>query len=103
MQVMIDIQPGEPAPASGLYRQIDAVGSQTQIRVLMTRGDPLPDAPQGCGWRRQREDEGAGAPAAVVARYRQAPSLTRTRILANGRDNTDGRTGEAAVPAGGPA
>jgi len=103
MQVMIDIQPGEPAPASGLYRQIDAVGSQTQIRVLMTRGDPLPDAPQGCGWRRQREDEGVKTAAAVVARYRRPASRTRTKVLAYGGDNTDGRTGEAAVPAGGSA
>jgi hypothetical protein len=75
METLIDLQPGEPAPASGLYRQISALGAPTEVRVLVTRGDPLPEAPHGCGWRRQKEsDERAGAPSAAVARYRRAAS-----------------------------
>ncbi len=78
MKALIDHQPGEPAPASGLYRQVDPLGLATDIRVLMTRGDPLPHAPEGCGWRRQRETD--AVPPRPAPTYRRPPVGTRPTV-----------------------
>ena len=42
--------PGQPAPASATYEQMNVFGSPTGIRVNATRGHPLPEAPIGHGW-----------------------------------------------------
>jgi hypothetical protein len=42
--------PGQPAPASGTYEQINVFGSPTGVRVTVAQGQPLPMAPVGYSW-----------------------------------------------------
>jgi hypothetical protein len=42
--------PGQPAPASATYEQMNVFGSPTGIRVNATHWHPLPEAPIGHGW-----------------------------------------------------
>jgi hypothetical protein len=42
--------PGQPAPASATYEQMNVFGSPIGIRVKVMHGDPLPEAPIGHGW-----------------------------------------------------
>jgi hypothetical protein len=42
--------PGQPAPESATYEQVNAFGSTTGIRVRRVEGHPLPDAPIGHSW-----------------------------------------------------
>ena len=42
--------PGQPAPASATYEQMNVFGSPTGIRVNVVHGSPLPEAPIGHGW-----------------------------------------------------
>jgi hypothetical protein len=43
-------QPGQPAPAFATYEQMNIFGSPTGIRVTVTHGHPLPEAPIGHDW-----------------------------------------------------
>jgi hypothetical protein len=42
--------PGQPAPTSGTYEQMNVFGSPTGVRVTVMHGHPLPAAPIGHGW-----------------------------------------------------
>jgi hypothetical protein len=42
--------PGQPAPVSATYEQLNVFGSPTGIRVRVRREHPLPAAPIGHGW-----------------------------------------------------
>jgi hypothetical protein len=42
--------PGQSAPASGTYEQINVFGSPTGVRVTVAEGQPLPTAPVGHNW-----------------------------------------------------
>jgi hypothetical protein len=55
--------PGQSAPASGTYEQINVFGSPTGIRVDVAHGQPLPAVPVGYGWRIAENDaeKNAGA------------------------------------------
>jgi hypothetical protein len=48
--------PGEAAPETGTYEQLNVFGRSTGIRVPLTRGHPLPNAPVGHIWRLIVED-----------------------------------------------
>jgi hypothetical protein len=48
--------PGEAALAAGTYEQLNILGRSTGIRAVLTRGDPLPNAPVGHVWRLIDED-----------------------------------------------
>ena len=48
---MPEHQPGEPASATGLYREVNVFGSPTGRIVRAERGERLPLAPRGFGWR----------------------------------------------------
>jgi len=50
--------PGEPAPAAGLYEQINIFGQPNGIRVTMGHGQPFPRAPIGHFWRTVEETDG---------------------------------------------
>jgi len=51
-------QPGDPAPVSGYYRQVNIFGSATYVLVHARQGDPLPAAPRGFGWHLESEVDG---------------------------------------------
>ena len=42
---------GEPASATGLYHEVNVFGSPTGRSVRAERGERLPSAPRGFGWR----------------------------------------------------
>jgi hypothetical protein len=42
--------PGQPAPISATYGQMNVFGPPTGIRVRVARGQPLPGAPIGHEW-----------------------------------------------------
>lgn len=44
-------RPGDPAPASGLYHEVNIFGTPTGRSVRLGHGEPLPQAPRGFGWR----------------------------------------------------
>jgi hypothetical protein len=48
--------PGHPAPASGIYEQINIFDSATNIRVHVPRGQPLPAAPIGHSWAAVKDE-----------------------------------------------
>jgi hypothetical protein len=49
--------PGSPAPATGLYRQLNVLGTKLAIRVHAVEGTPLPGSPIGHVWRLEQEAE----------------------------------------------
>jgi hypothetical protein len=48
---------GEPAPAAGIYEQLDIFGSPTGIRAKVMCGHLLPAAPLGHNWARVNDVE----------------------------------------------
>ena len=46
-----DHQPGEPAPHTGRYEELNVFGSETGNVIHVRKGDPLPAAPHGFTWR----------------------------------------------------
>lgn len=44
-------RPGDPAPAAGLYHEVNIFGTPTGKSVRVQRGEPLPPGPLGFGWR----------------------------------------------------
>jgi hypothetical protein len=42
--------PGQSAPESATYEQMNIFGSPTSIRIKMMHGHPLPEAPVGHSW-----------------------------------------------------
>jgi hypothetical protein len=44
-------RPGEPARVSGLYQEVNVLGTATGRTVHAARGECLPSAPRGFGWR----------------------------------------------------
>jgi hypothetical protein len=45
-----ELAPGDPAPVSGTYAEVNQFGTQTGFHVTVPRGATLPFAPQGWGW-----------------------------------------------------
>ncbi len=41
---------GQVAPTSGIYKQVDKMGSSTGIRITISKGGRLPLAPEGHTW-----------------------------------------------------
>jgi hypothetical protein len=49
--------PGDEAPRTGHYEELNIFGSRTGRTAHIQEGDPLPGAPHGFTWRRvTRED-----------------------------------------------
>ena len=48
--------PGDPAPADGLYRELNVFGRPTEFEVMLSAGDTLPAAPVGFSWLLVDED-----------------------------------------------
>jgi hypothetical protein len=46
-----DHEPGQPAPATGTYEQLNIMGTPTGIRAQVSQGHPLPRAPFCHTWR----------------------------------------------------
>jgi hypothetical protein len=49
--------PGETAPASGTYEQLNIFGRPIGIRVNVAHGHPLPSAPLGHNWTLAEDDK----------------------------------------------
>ena len=49
--------PGWPAPASGVYRLVNIFGNNISTQGLLSGAQPLPAAPNGFGWRLERETD----------------------------------------------
>jgi hypothetical protein len=50
-------QPGTTAPTTGHYRLLNVMGKPTQHSIHGRRGEPLPAAPRGNGWRLEQETD----------------------------------------------
>jgi hypothetical protein len=50
-------RPGTLAPVTGVYRLLNVFGAETHTHAHVVRGEPLPGAPMGHGWRLERETE----------------------------------------------
>jgi hypothetical protein len=61
-----DHLPGQSAPASAIYEQMNIFNSPTGVRVKVVRGEPLPSAPMGHSWAVVKGD--AGSADAMMAR-----------------------------------
>ncbi len=46
-----DWPPGVPAPQTGLYAEINVLGTPTGLRIGVNEGMDLPAAPRGFVWR----------------------------------------------------
>jgi hypothetical protein len=46
-----DIEPGDPAPATGICEAHNALGSRTGESVTVCQGEPLPRLPRAFTWR----------------------------------------------------
>lgn len=46
-----DRSPGEPAPSSGVYAEINVLGTPTGLTISVAQGAALPAAPRGFVWR----------------------------------------------------
>jgi hypothetical protein len=44
-------KPGEAAPTSGTYEEVDSRGQPTGVKAEMRKGEPLPHASYGARWR----------------------------------------------------
>ena len=49
-------QPGDRAPATAHYEELNVFGSHTGKVVYVTEGDALPSAPRNFTWRRIRRE-----------------------------------------------
>ena len=57
---MLEHRPGEPASATGLYHEVNVFGTRTGRTVRAERGERLPSAPRGFGWRRVEKEPDDG-------------------------------------------
>jgi hypothetical protein len=54
------LQPGEPAPQTGYFEELNAFGRPTGYVVHARKGEPLPFAPTRFTWRlASTDDDGA--------------------------------------------
>ena len=51
-------KPGDSAPATGHYEELNVFGSHTGKTAHVTEGEPLPGAPRGFTWRRVVREDG---------------------------------------------
>ena len=52
-----DHKPGDPAPHTGHYEELNVFGSETGHVVHVRKGDALPGAPYGFTWRLSQKTE----------------------------------------------
>lgn len=45
-----EFHPGDPAPASGVFEELNIFGTPTGRTAQVEIGEPLPTAPVGVGW-----------------------------------------------------
>ena len=50
-----DAQEHQPAPTTGHYRLLNVFGTPTEHTTHIRRGEALPAAPRGYGWRLEQE------------------------------------------------
>jgi len=79
----IDCQPGDRAPNSGGYQELNVFGSPTGRVVLVAEGDKLPRAPRGFTWRSLSERSVAEL-RAQAAEYRRMAGTARTAAVMRG-------------------
>jgi hypothetical protein len=50
-QELDHLKPGDPAPATGAYREQNVFGTPTGKRIDVIKGNLMPPAPRGFTWR----------------------------------------------------
>ncbi|MGC1409457.1 MAG: hypothetical protein WA864_10990 [Acetobacteraceae bacterium] len=76
-------QPGESAPSSGRYQEVNIFGAPTGTLVLMTEGEKLPPAPRGFTWR-PLSDRSASELREEAAKYRRMAETATTKSVMDG-------------------
>jgi hypothetical protein len=79
----IECQPGDCAPNSGDYPELNVLGSPTGKVVLVAKGGKLPIAPRGFTWRSLSERSVAEI-RAQAAEYRRMAGTARTAAVMRG-------------------
>jgi hypothetical protein len=52
-----DHLPGEPAPHTGEYHQLNVFGTPTGWSVYAEKDKPLPSSPRGFTWRHMKQED----------------------------------------------
>ncbi len=86
----IDCQPGDRAPTSGSYQELNVFGSPTGRVALVAKGNELPIAPRGFTWRPLSERSIAEL-RAQAAEYRRMAGTARTVAVMRGLYNVADR------------
>ena len=78
-----EFQPGDLAPATGEYEQLNVFGTSTGWVELMQEGEPFPKAPRGFSWRPLSE-RSAEELRAQAAENRRMAETARTETARSG-------------------
>jgi hypothetical protein len=73
--------PGDPALLSGEFEEVNIFGSRTGRVVLAMKGDELPPAPRGFGWRLLAARGVVGLRAQSAGYRRMAATATTTAVM----------------------
>jgi hypothetical protein len=76
-------RPGESAPSSGQYQELNIFGAPTGRMALMAEGAQLPAAPRGFTWR-PLSQRSAAELRAEAARYRRMADTATTVPVRDG-------------------
>lgn len=74
-------QPGEPAPGSGAYEELNVFGTPTGRTVIMSAGETLPGSARGFTWR-PLSSYTVPELRARAAEYRRMADTARTAAVA---------------------
>ena len=72
--------PGDAAPTTGGYEELNVFGTRTGKLILVTEGDALPRAPRGFTWRPLDQRSASELQQAVVEYRRLAATATTADI-----------------------
>jgi hypothetical protein len=73
-------QPGEPAPCSGAYEELNVFGTATGRVAVVAKDEALPSAARGFSWRPLSERSSAEL-RARAAEYRRMAATARTETV----------------------
>jgi len=77
----MELEPGDPAPGSGVYERLNVFGTPTGKAAIMAKGESLPHAPRGFTWRPLSERSPADLRAGAAG-YRRMAGTARTATVA---------------------
>ena len=71
--------PGQSAPTSAIYEQMNIFNSPTGVRVKVVRGESTAVCPDGASWAVVEDDTGSSADATMARSATEAASLASVR------------------------